>query len=222
LYGTGDDHRWRFGRKNDVWNPDIPLDVIQPVVQTARVAHTPEAERALADLRRTHERFKHVEVERREAIVAASNAGCALRDISEAVDRDLSHEVIRGIVGPRAGVAFDWQGELFQLSEPQTRALIYKADGYGRNAFPGDVEKLDAGTTWLSGAADLALAMRQVHTGIAIEPIALDEALGFALFQILRLTYMTGMTRIADLRAALHAHFGRPVPLRRGREVMAS
>lgn len=184
--------------------------------------NTPEADRALADLRLAHGRFKEAEVARREAIVAASNAGCALRDISDALDRDLSHEVIRGIVGPRAGVAFNWQGELFQLSEPQTRALIYKADGYGRSAFPGDVEKLDAGTAWLAAASDLALAMRQVHTGVSSEEIALDQEHAFALFQILRLTYMTGMTRIADLRAALHAHFGRPGPIQLRREVVRS
>jgi len=176
---------------------------------------TPEASRALNALRSAHAAFKEAEVRRREAITEASNAGCALRDISEAVERNLSHEVIRGIVGPRAGVAFAWKGELFQMSEPQTRALIYKADGYGRHQFPGDVAKLEAGDGWLPAAAELAIAMRHVHTGVSEDPIDLDEEWGFALFQILRLTYMTGMTRIGDLWAALQTHFGQARPMRR-------
>src|SRR6266849_6565624 len=110
---------------------------------------TTAAERALERLRQAHAAYQDATVRRREAIIEASHAGCALREISEAVQNNLSHEVIRGIVGPRAGVAFELGDEIFQTSEPQTRALIYKADGYARGAFPADVAKLDAGEHWL-------------------------------------------------------------------------
>ena len=178
---------------------------------------SPEAAARLHELRVAHGEFKAAELRRREAIQEASSAGCALREISDALDRDLSPEVVHGIVGPRSGVAFVWKGAVYQISEPQTRALIYKADGFGRNAFPGDVELIGAGTGWLSAAGDLGIAMRRVHTGIATEPLELDEEHAFALYQILRLTFMTGMTLISDLRTALHVHFDSPALTRRGR-----
>src|SRR5712691_2441035 len=116
-----------------------------------------------------------------------------------------------------AGVAFTWETETFQVSEPQTRALIFKADGYGHRAFPGDVEKLGAGDSWLPAALDLAGWMRRVHVGLDSEPIELDEEHAFSLFQILRLTYMDGLSRLADLRSSLFNHFGRPAPTGRRR-----
>ncbi len=176
-----------------------------------------EPGRALEELRRINAEFKAASLRRHEAIVAASHAGNALRDISAAIDCELSYEVIRGIVGPRAGVAFEWQGEIFQVSEPQTRALIYKAEGYGRGAFPGDVEKLDAGERWLLSALDLARSMRRVHVGLDSEPIELDREHAFALYQILRLTYMDGLSRLADLRSSLFNSLGQPAPTGRRR-----
>jgi DNA-binding transcriptional MerR regulator len=183
---------------------------------TSRVARRPEVIRALNELRTTHAAFTESALRRNEAIIAASETGCTLREISNALDSELSHEVIRGIVGPKAGVAFEWEGDVFQVSEPQTRALIYKAEGFGRGAFSGDVALLAAGEEWLPAAADLAIVMRQVHVGLSNEPITLDRAHGFALFQILRLTYMT-LSQLSDLRERLAAAFGNPGPIPRGR-----
>lgn len=178
---------------------------------------TIEVEQALQALRVAQAAYEEAVARRRDAIVEASHAGIALREIADAVKNDVSHEVIRGIVGPRAGVAFEWDDEIFQLSEPQTRALVYKADGYGRGAFPSDVAKLDAGEEWLGFASNLARAIRRVHVGLDTGPIRLDRDHGFALYQILRLTYMTALSRVADLRGRLQAHFGTPPPIARGR-----
>lgn len=165
-------------------------------------------DRALEALRRANLAYREAELDRRNAIIEASQAGAALREISEAVEKDISPEVIRGVVGPRAGVAFEWGGDIFEISEPQTRALIYKADGYGAGAFPADVAKLDAGTDWLVAAAALGPRMRRVHVGLDAVPLRLKHDEAFALYQILRLTFMTGLTPIADLLSRLHNDFG--------------
>lgn len=176
----------------------------------------PEATHALAVLRQTHAVFTEAAMRRNETIGEASQAGCTLRQIAETLDGELSLEAIRTIAGPKMGVAFEWQGEGFQVSEPQTRALIYKADGFGRGDFRGDVAMLGAGEAWPPKAADLATAMRRVHVGRSHEPIALDEEHAFALFQMLRGTYMT-LSRLSELRERLAAHFGIPAPIPRHR-----
>ena len=160
---------------------------------------------------------KAAELRRREAIQEASSAGCALRDILGRPRPRPLPRMVRGIVGPRSGVAFVWKGAVYQISEPQTRALIYKADGFGRNTFPGDVEQSAPARAGSPRQAISGSRMRRVHTGIATEPLELDEEHAFALYQILRLTFMTGMTLISDLRTALHVHFDSPALTRRGR-----
>src|SRR5579862_557637 len=122
-----------------------------------------EADRALRALEQAQVAFADADERRREAMRVASEAGCTLRQIQTAVDRSLSYEAIRVIVGPRSGVVFEWQGNRYPISEPQTRALIYKAETYGRGAGKGDIDKYDLGSDWLPAALALARAMRRVH-----------------------------------------------------------
>src|SRR5947209_6120823 len=102
-----------------------------------------EAGRALRALEQAHVAFAEAEDRRREAMRSASEAGCTLRQLQSAVDNSLSYEGIRTVVGPRSGVVFEWRGELFAISEPQTRALIYKAEAYGTGSGRGDIEKYE-------------------------------------------------------------------------------
>lgn len=169
---------------------------------------SPSAEEARNVLRRAHEEFKAVALQRGEAIRAAAQAGVPLREISRAVENSLSYEVIRGMVGPKAGAGFSWRDEVFEVSEPQLRALIYKADAYGHGGARGDVELLGVGDDWLPAARDLAEWMRRARAGLETDPIALDESHAWALLQILRLTYTDGVSRLSALRTAFFSHFG--------------
>lgn len=171
-----------------------------------------ETDRALRALEQTHGTFSEAEDRRREAMRTASEAGATLRQIQAAVEGSLSYEAIRGIVGPRSGVVFDWRGDLYAISEPQTRALIYKAETYGAGGGRGDIEKYELGTDWLPAALTLARAMRRVHVGTDVDPIKLDEAHARALKPILQMTFTTGMTPISDLRERFFNDLGRPNP----------
>src|SRR5579864_7938091 len=97
----------------------------------------------LEALERAQEAFAEADEGRREAMRRASQAGASLRQIHAAIDRSLSAEGIRTIVGPRRGVVFDWKGELYPISEPQTRALIHKAQSYGDGGHRDDIEKYE-------------------------------------------------------------------------------
>src|SRR5579859_7282131 len=145
----------------------------------------------------------------------ASQAGASLRQIHAAIDRSLSYEGIRTIVGPRSGVVFDWKGELYAISEPQTRALIHKAKAYADGGHGDDIEKYELGTDWLPAARELADMMQRVHVGTDVDPIPLDEVHARALQPILQLTYTQGLTQISDLRERLFADLGRPTPRQR-------
>jgi hypothetical protein len=171
-----------------------------------------EDDRALQRLEEAQAAFADAEERRREAMRTASEAGYALRQIQSAVGGSLSYEGIRSIVGPRNGVVFAWRADLYPISEPQTRALIYKAETYGRGGGRGDIEKYDLGTEWLPAALTLARAMRRVHVGTDVDPITLDELHASALKPILQMTYTNGMTPISDLREKLFADLGRPKP----------
>lgn len=171
-----------------------------------------ETDRALRALEQVHATFSEAEDRRRAAIRTASEAGCTLRQIQNAIDRSLSYEAIRGIVGPRSGVVFEWRGELYPISEPQTRALIDKAEAYGHGGGRGDIEKYELGTDWLPASLTLARAMRRVHVGTDVDPIKLDKTHARALKPILQMTYTTGMTPISDLRERLFHDLGRPKP----------
>ena len=183
-----------------------------PSIADSYLGSMSEADRALEALERAHITFAEAEDRRREAMRAASEAGCTLRQLQSAVEDSLSYEGIRTVVGPRSGVVFEWRGELFAISEPQTRALIYKAEGYGNGDGRGDIQKYELGTKWLPAALTLARAMRRVHVGTDVDPIKLSEKHARALKPILQMTYTTGMTPISDLRERLFADLGRPKP----------
>jgi hypothetical protein len=167
---------------------------------------------ALQALEQAQAAFAAAAEERREAMRAASTAGATLRQIEAAIDRSLSYEGIRTIVGPRRGVEFEWQGELYLISEAQTRALIDKAEQYGGGGGRGDIEKYQLGTDWLPAALELAHAMRRVHVGTDVDPVKLDQARARALKPLLQMTFTLGLTPISDLRERLFADLGRPTP----------
>jgi hypothetical protein len=96
----------------------------------------------------------------------------------------------------------------YELTQDVTRVLAYKAAGYARNAFPGDVERLGAGTAWLDGARELDRDLQRVQQGLVNEPVSLSNDAAFALFQILRLTHMGRPSRLTDLWDVLAARFG--------------
>jgi hypothetical protein len=171
-----------------------------------------QTDQALRALEQAQAAFAVADEGRREAMRAASQAGATLRQIQAAIDRSLSYEGIRTIVGPRQGVEFEWKGELYPISEPQTRALIHKAEAYGGEG-GSDIEKYGLGTDWLPAALELARAMRRVHVGTDADPIiTLDEVRARALRPLLQLTSTQGLTPISDLRERLFADLGRPTP----------
>ncbi len=169
-------------------------------------------DRAIEALERAQAAFATADAGRRGAMQAASAAGATLRQIQAAIDRSLSYEGIRTIVGPRNGVVFEWQRDLYPISEPQTRALIYKAEIYGSGGAREDIEKYQLGTDWLPAALDLADPMRRVHVGTDVDPVSLDEAHARALKPLLQMTFTLGLTPISDLRERLFADLGRPTP----------
>jgi len=171
-----------------------------------------ETDRSLKALELVQAHFSAAEDRRRDAMRAASEAGATLRQIETAIEGSLSYEGIRTIVGPRSGVVFEWKGELYPISEPQTRALIDKAEAYGGGAGAGDIEKYGLGTAWLPAALTLARAMRRMHVGTDVDAIKLDKTHALALKPILQMTYTNGMTPISDLRERLFKDLGRPTP----------
>jgi hypothetical protein len=173
---------------------------------------TLEAKRSLAleRVRATQSVVQDAERARFDAIKAAADAGCALRDVADATGNALSYEFVRRTVGDRADVVFEWRGTEYEIAEPQVRALAYKADGYGRNAFPGDVTLLGVGDGWLAASNSLAWEIQKRHARVISEPVVLDDASAFALCQILRLTYMTRPSRLADLADTLYSDFDMP------------
>ena len=149
---------------------------------------------------------------RREAMRAASAAGASLRQIEAAIDRSLSYEGIRTIVGARRGVVFEWRGHLYPITEAQTRALIDRAEKYGSGDGLADIDKYQLGTEWLPSALELAQAMRHAHVGTKDSTVTLDEAHARALKPLLQMTPTLGMTGISDLRERLFDDLGRSTP----------
>ena len=143
---------------------------------------------------------------------AASAAGASLRQIEAAIHRSLSYEGIRTIVGARRGVMFEWRGDLYPISEAQTRALIAKAEKYGSGNGLADIDKYHLGTEWLPIALKLAQAMRRAHVGTEDDTVTLDEAHARALKPLLQMTPILGLTGISDLRERLFNDLGRSTP----------
>jgi hypothetical protein len=79
-----------------------------------------------------------------------------------------------------------------------------------KRAFPGDLQLLAAGSHWLPAAGDLAAALHRAQADVEGEPVVIDQARGFALFQILRLTYFGGLSVFSEIFQSLLALYGQP------------
>jgi hypothetical protein len=169
-----------------------------------------QAAAALARLETVQARFRDVQEERRQAIVAAVESGAPLREVARAAG--CSHESVRRIMAADGAVSVELEGQHYRLTSQQVEMLIYKLAGSANGAFPRDVELLGGGTEWLAGAAELA---RTLHVAMADEdgtPVPLDTARAFALYQILRITYTGRPTTLSRLYDDLFELYGKAAP----------
>jgi hypothetical protein len=168
----------------------------------------PEQTRLLAQLANTQREFVDAEERRRRAIIAAVEGGVGLREVSKAAQ--CSHEKVRRIVAADGAVTLELDGQEYRLTEKQVEILIYKLDGMATGAFPGDLQLLAAGGDWLPAAGDLAADLQRAQADEEGAPVAVTEARGFALFQILRLTYFGGESVFSAIFQTLLARYGQP------------
>jgi hypothetical protein len=77
----------------------------------------------------------------------------------------------------------------YTLSRQQAELLIYKLSAMASGAFSREIDYLGAGKEWLPDASRLADSLYlALHDSIDVS-IELDRARGFALYQVLRVTY---------------------------------
>jgi hypothetical protein len=168
----------------------------------------PEHTQLLAQLATAQREFVDAEERRRRAIIGAVEGGVGLREVSKAAQ--CSHEKVRRIVAADGAVTLELDGQEYRLTEKQVEVLIYKLDGMAKGAFPGDLQLLAAGSDWLPAAGELAADLQRAQADEAGEPIGIDEGQGFALFQILRLTYFGGESVFSAIFQTLLALYGQP------------
>jgi hypothetical protein len=161
-----------------------------------------ELERGLIDAQAVYEEAIG---RRTDAIVEAVLKDIPVRRVAELAH--CSRDEVRRITKSRA-VTYVLDDVEYELTQDVTRVLAYKTDGYARNAFPGDVERLGMGTAWLSGARELDDDLQRVRKGLIDDPVTLTADTAFALYQILRLTHMGRPSRLTDLWDALALRFG--------------
>jgi len=177
------------------------------VVTICDVVRDPvKAATAIACLQNTQARFREVQEERRLAILEAVRAEVPLREVAQAAH--CSHESVRRIVAAEGEVTLEVGSESYLLTGQQVEMLIYKLSGSAQGAFPGDIQRLGAGTDWLPAAGELAERLQEAMADEDGKPVPLDDASGFALYQILRLTQFGGLTVLSRLFDALHARYG--------------
>jgi len=166
----------------------------------------PERTRLIAVLANAQREFVDAEERRRRAIVEAVQGGVGLREVSRAAQ--CSHEKVRRIVAADGVVTVTLDGHDYSLTEKQVEVLIYKLDGMAKGAFPGDLQLLAAGSDWLPPAGELASDFQRARADEEGEPVVIDHARGFALFQILRLTYFGGEGVFSEIFQVLLTRYG--------------
>jgi hypothetical protein len=117
---------------------------------------------------------------------------------------------VRRIVAADGVVTLELDGREYRLTEREVEVLIYKLDGTAKGAFPGDLQLLAAGSEWLPAAGDLAADLQRAQADEEGGAIVINDVRGFALFQILRLTYFGGESVFSAIFETLLAHFGQP------------
>lgn len=158
---------------------------------------------ALLKVKAAQDAFLAASAERDGAVLDAIRAGAKLREVSKVAN--VSHEAVRRIARALS-VSFGLEATVYDITEHQADVLIYKLAGFDAGAFPHDVVLLNAGTDWLPAAGELARAIQRVKNGEEEGPIPLDgerEDWGFALYQVLRLSYLergrpSDVTRVYD------------------------
>jgi len=167
---------------------------------------------ALARLQNTLSRFREaqaelaaVKTERDQAILDAVNAGAPLREVAEVAD--ISHETVRRIVAADGQVTLELDGETFRLTARQVEVQIYKLSGLAQGAFPGEIERLGAGTDWLPDAAKLAHRLQAAMADEEGAPVKLTEKTGWPLYLAICGTYYDGLSVFGRLRKALQARY---------------
>jgi hypothetical protein len=168
----------------------------------------PESIRLIIQLADTQREFVDAEERRRRAIIEAVEGGVSLREISKATH--VSHEKVRRIAAADGVVTFELDGQEYRLTEKEVEVLIYKLDGIAKGAFPGDVQLLAAGSDWLPDAGGLAADLQHARSDEDGAPVVIDEARGFALFQILRITYFGGESVFSQIFQILLSRYGQP------------
>jgi hypothetical protein len=160
-----------------------------------------ELELALADAQRSYE---EAVARRTDAIVEAVRGDMSMRRVAELANcsRDEVRRVTKSIA-----ITYVFNGTEYEMTQDITRVLDYKASGYARNAFPGDVARLGAGDAWLIGARELSRDLERVRQGLIEEAVTLTDEAAFALYQILRLTHMGRPNRLTELWDALAARY---------------
>ena len=173
-------------------------------MSTSSVEHT----QLLAELANAQRQFVDAQEQRRRAILAAVQGGVPLREVSRAAQ--CSHESVRRIVASDGAVLLELDSTTYSLTEKEVEVLIYKLDGMAKGAFPGDLQLLASGNDWLPAAGQLAAALQRARADAEGDPVVVDQLQGFALFQILRLTYFGGVSVFSEIFQVLLARFGQP------------
>lgn len=173
-------------------------------MQIATSDHT----RLLAVLANAQREFVDAQEQRRRAIIEAVQGGVPLREVSRAAQ--CSHESVRRIVAADGAVLLELDGKTYSLTEKEVEVLIYKLDGMAKGAFPGDLQLLAAGSDWLPAAGELAAEFQRAQADEEGDRVVIDQARGFALFQILRLTYFGGLSVFSEMFQSLLVRYGQP------------
>jgi hypothetical protein len=164
--------------------------------------------RLLSVVAAAQEKWADAQEHRRQAIVEAVKGGVSLRDVSSTAQ--CSYESVRRFVAADGVVALELDGTSYPLTAQEAEVLIYKLDGMAKGAFPQDLRMLAAGADWLPAAGQLASDLGVARSDDEGKPVVIDEAKGFALFQILRLTYFGGLSVFAQIFEVLLQRNGQP------------
>src|SRR3954451_21300686 len=105
---------------------------------------------ALSRLQMAETRFLEAQDARRQAILESVRADVPLREVARVAH--CSHETVRRIVAANGAVTLQFGDHDYPLPGQTVELLIYKLAGNARGTFPRDLERIDAGTAWLTAA----------------------------------------------------------------------